>query len=53
MGYKQIGYIQLGIFIAGILLLDLASLVAVVWALVDAIMIFTDKLTDSNGNKLI
>ncbi|MBB6714824.1 TM2 domain-containing protein [Clostridium gasigenes] len=53
LGYKEIGLIQLGIFLVGVLFFSIATVVALGWALYDLVMIFTGKLTTANGDQLV
>ena len=52
LGYKQIGFIQLGIAIFSMLFIPLI-LVSWAWAIYDAIQIFTGKLNNANGEVLV
>lgn len=52
LGYKQIGFIQLGIAIFSMLFIHLI-LVSWAWAIYDAIQIFTGKLNNANGEVLV
>ena len=53
LGYKEIGFIQLGIFIGGFLLFRPIAFVATVWAFVDLIQIILGNLNNIDGTKLI
>lgn len=52
LGYKQIGFSQLGIAIFSMLFIPLI-LVSWAWAIYDAIQIFTGKLNNANGEVLV
>lgn len=52
LGYKDIGLIQVGIFLAAFLIFEPIALVGSIWALYDAIQIFTGKLRAANGEIL-
>lgn len=53
LGYKEIGFIQLGIFIGGILLFTPIILISNIWALVDLVQIILGKLKNSDGTELV
>lgn len=53
LGYNQIGIIQLGLFLVGALIFPVVILVPFVWGIVDTVMIFTNKLTNVNGQELV
>lgn len=53
LGYKEIGFIQLGIFIGGLLILTPIAFVSTIWAFVDLIQIILGNLNTVDGNKLI
>lgn len=52
LGYKEIGFIQLGILFAAIFIFPLLILVGSIWSLYDAIQIFTGKLPTASGEIL-
>lgn len=52
LGYKEIGLIQLSIFLVAILIFPLLLLVGTIWSLYDTIQIFTGKLPAANGEEL-
>lgn len=51
--YKEIGFIQLGIFAVGLLIFQPVLAVCSIWALVDVVLIFTGKLNNANGTQLV
>lgn len=53
LGYKEIGLIQLGIFAVAIILFTPVILVCWIWAIIDAIQIFTGKLPTATGVELV
>lgn len=53
LGYKQIGFIQLGIFGVAMLFFLPILWVNLIWAIIDAIQIFTGKLYNANGTQLV
>lgn len=53
LGYNKIGIIQLICGLGGFLTCGLSTLAVAVWSIVDAVLIFTDKLQDFNGQQLI
>lgn len=53
LGYKEIGFIQLGIFIFSIVLFWPTMFACWIWELIDVILIFTDKLPTANGVELV
>lgn len=53
LGYKEIGFIQLGIFIGGILLFTPIAFISSIWALVDLVQIILGKLNNVNGTELV
>ncbi|WP_312258457.1 TM2 domain-containing protein [Romboutsia ilealis] len=53
LGYKEIGFIQLGLFLIGYILFWPAVLASGIWAIIDTIQIFTGKLYNANGEILI
>ena len=53
LGYKQIGFIQLGIFAAGIIIFQPILLGSSIWAIFDAVQIFTGKLNNADGTELV
>ncbi|AVQ37754.1 hypothetical protein C7M56_03275 [Clostridium botulinum] len=53
LGYKEIGFIQVGLFIAALILLAPVIWVCWIWAIIDAVQIFTGKLHNANGTELI
>lgn len=53
LGYKEIGFIQLGLFGVAMFLFEPVLLVGIIWAVIDAIQIFTGKLPNSNGTELV
>ncbi|WP_261291354.1 TM2 domain-containing protein [Paraclostridium sordellii] len=53
LGYKETGFIQLSLFLVGYLLFWPASLVSSIWALIDAIKIFTGRMCNASGEYLI
>ncbi len=53
LGYKETGLIQLGLYLIGYILFWPASLVSSIWALIDAVKIFTGKMCNANGEVLI
>lgn len=53
LGYKEIGFIQLGIFVVAFLIFEPLFLVTGIWALIDTIKIFTGKLKTVNGQVLV
>ncbi|MGV1064393.1 NINE protein [Clostridium perfringens] len=53
LGYKEIGFIQLGIFIVGFLIFSPLLLISGIWALIDVIQIFTGKLKTVSGEVLV
>ncbi|XZJ10844.1 NINE protein [Clostridium perfringens] len=52
LGYKEIGFIQLAIFIVALLIFAPAIFACYVWAIIDAVQIFTGKLKTINGEDL-
>lgn len=52
LGYNKIGIIQLVLGLAGIITCGLTTIGASIWAIVDAVLIFTDKLPDFDGQPL-
>lgn len=53
LGYKQIGFIQLGIFAVAMLLFSPAIWACWIWAIIDAVQIFSGKLLNSDGSELL
>lgn len=53
LGYKEIGFIQLAIFIVALLIFAPAIFACYVWAIIDAVQIFTGKLKTISGTELI
>lgn len=53
LGYKEIGFIQLGIFIGGLLIFTPIAFVSTIWALVDLIQIILGNLNTVDGMKLV
>lgn len=53
LGYKEIGFIQLAIFIVALLIFAPAIWACWIWAIIDAVQIFTGKLTTINGTELV
>ena len=53
LGYKEIGFIQLGIFIGGILIFTPIAFISSIWALVDLVQIILGKLNHANGTELV
>lgn len=52
LGYTTIGIIQLVLLVAGAFTCGITSAAVFIWALVDFILILTDKLTDISGAQL-
>lgn len=52
LGYNNIGIIQLVLTLAGFLTCGITTLAAQIWAIVDCVLIFTDKLPEANGAAL-
>ncbi|WP_304681426.1 hypothetical protein [uncultured Clostridium sp.] len=53
LGYKETGFIQLGIGIFAIFIFTPLILVSWAWAIYDAVQIFTGKLNNANGEVLV
>lgn len=53
LGYKKIGLIQLGIFIAAYFIFAPAIFACYIWAIVDLVQIVTGKLDNVNGVALV
>lgn len=53
LGYKQIGFIQLGIFVAALILYAPVIWICWIWAIMDIYNIFAGKLPNSNGTELV
>ena len=53
LGYKEVGFIQLSLFIVGILIFPPILLGSCVWATVDVVNIFLGKLSNANVIELI
>ncbi len=53
LGYKQIGFIQLGLFVVAMIIYAPVLLGCQIWAIIDAVQIFTGKLSNSSGNELV
>jgi TM2 domain-containing membrane protein YozV len=53
LGYKEIGLVQLGLFLIGYILFWPATLLSSIWVLIDAVQVFTGKLYNANGEVLI
>lgn len=53
LGYKETGFIQLGIGIFAIFIFAPIILVSWAWAIYDAVQIFTGKLNNDNGEVLV
>lgn len=53
LGYKEIGFIQLGIFIGGFLIFAPIAFVATGWAFVDLIQMILGNLVAVDGSKLV
>ncbi|SDP73142.1 TM2 domain-containing protein [Clostridium gasigenes] len=53
LGYKEIGFMQLGLFAIAMLFFEPVLLGCWIWAIIDAIQIFTGKLPNSNGTELV
>lgn len=52
LGYTAIGIIQLILLLSGFFTCGITSAIVGVWALVDFILILTNKLTDASGQPL-
>lgn len=52
LGYKGIGFIQLGLNICGLFTCGLTSVISGIWGLIEGIMIFTGSITESDGTPL-
>ncbi|WP_297639030.1 TM2 domain-containing protein [uncultured Clostridium sp.] len=52
LGYKEIGLIQLGIFIIALIFFAPAILISWIWAIIDVVKIFTGKLNTVDGKIL-
>lgn len=53
LGYKEIGFIQLAIFLVALFIYEDAIIISIIWSIVDLILILTGKLNKFNGEKLI
>ena len=53
LGYKEVGFIQLGICILGMFVFAPITFVSYAWAIYDAVQIFTGKLDNANGETLV
>lgn len=53
LGYKEIGFIQLGIFVGGFLLFTPIAFISNIWALVDLVQIILGNLHNANGTELV
>ena len=53
LGYKEIGFIQLGIFAVSLFLFAPIIWICWIWAIADAVSIFNGKLKNSNGTELV
>lgn len=53
LGYKEVGFIQLGLFAIAMFLFAPVLWGCWIWAIIDAVHIFTGKLNSSNGAELI
>lgn len=53
LGYKEVGFIQLGIFVVAFLIFAPVLIVSSAWAIYDAVQIFTGKLNNANGESLV
>jgi TM2 domain-containing membrane protein YozV len=49
LGYNNIAIAQLVLGLLGFVTCGITSIISVIWAIVDCVLIFTDKLTDFNG----
>ena len=52
-GYKERGFIQLGIFAVSLFLFAPIIWICWIWAIADAVSIFNGKLKNSNGTELV
>lgn len=52
LGYKEIGFIELSIFLVAFFIYEDAIIISIVWSVVDLILILTGKLNKFNGEKL-
>ncbi len=53
LGYKEIGFMQIGIFIVGFLFFTPIIFIANIWAFIDLIQIVLGKLNNANGMELV
>ncbi|MGL6058836.1 MAG: NINE protein [Culicoidibacterales bacterium] len=53
LGYKQKGFIQLGIFVVAMFLFPLALTVSQIWALYDAVQIFSGNMKTATSEELV
>ena len=53
LGYKEIGFVQLAIFLVALFIYEDAIIISIVWSVVDLILILTGKLNKFNGEELI
>lgn len=53
LGYREIGFIQLAIFLVALFVYADFIIISIVWSIVDLVLILTSKLNNSKGEKLI
>lgn len=53
LGYKEIGFIQLGLFSIAMFLFAPVLWGCWIWAIIDAVQIFTGKMNNANGLELV
>ena len=53
LGYKEIGFIQLGLFAIAMFLFAPVLWGCWIWAIIDAVQIFTGKMNNANGLELV
>lgn len=53
LGYREQGFIQLAIFLVAVFIFPSAVLINNIWSIIDAINIFSGKMTTSTGEVLV
>lgn len=48
LGYKEVGFIQLAIFLVALFIYEDAIIISIIWSIVDLILILTGKLNKFN-----
>lgn len=53
LGYREVGFIQLSIFLVALFVYEDIIIIPIIWSVIDLVLILTGKLNNSKGEKLV